>query len=88
MLCMVADSSLFSFLFLSLSQESGGRSGDSYLGTVSDTLLMREAGLTKQVGGVLSSKQYTGVELNETQVSSLTNSTPQSSHWAMVRTAQ
>ena len=51
------------------SQWSGGRSGETYLNTVSDTLLLREAGLTKPVGGVSSSKQYTGEELNENQVS-------------------
>ena len=63
---------MLNLISLSLSliiQESGGRHGDSYLNTVSDTLLMRDVGLAKQMGGVLSSKQYTGNELNESEVS-------------------
>ena len=46
--------------------------GDSYLGTVSDTLLTRGMGPTGTMGGVLSSKQYAREELgglNEIQVS-------------------
>jgi hypothetical protein len=45
---------------------SGGqhRAGDSYLSTVSDTLLTREAGKKTAVGGVLGSKPYTGMELS------------------------
>ena len=59
---------------LLLFQESATqrRAGDSYLSTVSDTLLTREAGLNKSaVGGVLGRQQYTGMELagfNETEV--------------------
>ena len=47
-------------------QGSGGqrRAGDSYLSTVSDTLLTREAGKKTAVGGVLGSKPYTGMELS------------------------
>ena len=60
-------------IFLSIFQESGSQRGpaDSYLGTVSDTLLTREVGLRKPGGGALGGKQYTGAELgglNETQV--------------------
>ena len=53
-------------IFLGPSQEIGR---DSYLSTVSDTLLMRGVGPPRPVGGVLSSKHYTGEELSETQVS-------------------